>query len=155
MIKDVFIGCDHGGFALKEDIMKFLSQMGYDYVDFGCYDSHPVDYPDIASLVAEAVAEQENSVGILIDGAGIGSAMVANKVPGIRCALCWDISSAVNSREHNNSNIIAIGGQFIGVGLARQIVKTWLETPFSGGRHERRVTKIMEVESRYSKRYRS
>lgn len=153
-MKTVIIGSDHGGFELKEDIKTFLAGLGYPLIDFGCYDNNSVDYPDIAFLVAETVATNENYAGIMIDGAGIGSTMTANKVPGIRCALCWDVSSAINSRDHNHANMLAIGGQVLGKGLARQIVKTWLETPFSGGRHDKRVTKIMEIESRFLKRFR-
>lgn len=154
MKKTVIVGSDHGGFELKEDLKAYLTELGYPIVDFGCYDKQAVDYPDIAYLVAEAVSENEEFVGLMIDGVGIGSTMTANKVPGIRCALCWDLSSVINSRDHNNANMLAIGGQFIGKGLARQMVKAWLETPFSGGRHEKRVTKIMEIESRYLRKWR-
>lgn len=153
-MKTIAIGCDHGGYDLKQELLTYLTELGYTYVDFGCYDHNSVDYPDIAFLVAETVATNENYIGIMIDGVGIGSTMVANKVPGIRCALAWDLSSVINSREHNNSNMLAIGGQHIGKGLAKQMIKTWLETPYSGGRHDRRVTKIMEIESRFNKRFR-
>jgi ribose 5-phosphate isomerase B len=153
-MKTVVMGSDHGGYELKEDLKAYLTELGYPYIDFGCFDKNSVDYPDIAFLVAEAIAENDNYVGIMIDGAGIGSTMVGNKVPGVRCALCWDLSSAINSREHNNANMLAIGGQFIGKGLARQMVKVWLQTPFAGGRHDKRVTKIMEIESRFNKRFR-
>lgn len=153
-MKTVVIGSDHGGFELKEVIKFYLTELGYVYIDFGCFDTNSVDYPDIAFLVAESVAQNDDYVGIMIDGVGIGSTMVANKVPGIRCSLCWDLSSVVNSREHNNANMLAIGGQSMGKGWAKQIVKSWLETPFAGGRHEKRVTKIMEIESRFIKRYR-
>lgn len=153
MTDTVVIGCDHGGFALKETLKDYLLELGFHVLDLGCYDTNPVDYPDIAVLVAESVAHNGYR-GIMIDGAGIGSTMVANKVPGVRCALCWDISSVINSRDHNNANMLAFGGQMIGAGLAKNMVRTWLETPYSGGRHERRVTKIMEIESRYIKMYR-
>lgn len=153
-MKTIAIGCDHGGYRLKQDLLPYLTEIGYSYIDFGCYDGESVDYPDIAFLVAEAVATNENYLGIMIDGVGLGSTMVANKVPGIRCAPCWDISSTINSREHNNANLLALGGQFLGAGLAKQMVKTWIETPYAGGRHDRRVTKIMEIESRFNKRYR-
>ncbi|MGM8211302.1 ribose 5-phosphate isomerase B [Virgibacillus sp. W0430] len=148
-MKKIAIGSDHGGFELKEKIKKELTAIGYELVDFGCYDGESVDYPDIAFLVAESVATNEDYVGIIIDGVGIGSAMTANKVPGVRCAVCWDISSIINSRDHNNANVLSIGGQTLGPGLAVQMVKKWLETDFSGGRHDRRVTKIMEIESRF------
>lgn len=151
----VIIGSDHGGFELKEDLKSYLVELGYRFIDFGCHDLNAVDYPDVAVMVAEAVSENEDYVGIMIDGLGIGSAMVANKVAGIRCAICWDVTTAVSSRGHNDANMLSIGGQVLGKGIARQIVKTWLSTPFSGGRHDKRVTKIMEVESRYSMRYRS
>jgi len=154
MVKTVAIGSDHGGFELKEHLKEHLQKLGYRVVDFGCYDPNPVDYPDIAYLVAEATAAHPDFVGIMIDGAGIGSTMTANKVPGVRCALCWDLSSVLNSREHNDANMLALGAQFIGKGLATQMVETWLKTPFSGGRHDRRVTKIMEIESRFLKRHR-
>lgn len=151
-MKKVAIGSDHGGFDIKEKVKKQLSELGYEYLDFGCNSYEAVDYPDIAFLVSECVATNSDYVGIMIDGAGIGSGMVANKIPGVRCAVCWDISSVINSREHNNANVLSFGGQMIGVGLALQMVKTWLETDFSGGRHDRRVTKIMEIESRFIKR---
>jgi ribose 5-phosphate isomerase B len=152
MKKQIAIGSDHGGFWLKEKLKDQLVQWGYEVVDFGCHDTNAVDYPDIAFLVGECVAANEDFVGIMMDGAGIGSGMVINKIPGARCAVCWDLSSVINSREHNNANVLSIGGQYIGEGLAKQMVKTWLETDFEGGRHDRRVTKIMEVESRFIKR---
>lgn len=155
MKKTVAIGSDHGGFELKEHLKAFLQESGYPVVDFGCYDAEPVDYPDVAFLVAEAVATHPDYVGIMIDGAGIGSTMTANKVPGVRCALCWDLSSVLNSRDHNDANMLALGAQFIGKGLAKQMVEAWLKTPFSGGRHDRRVTKIVEIESRFLKRFRA
>jgi ribose 5-phosphate isomerase B len=151
-MKKVAIGSDHGGFDLKEKIKKQLSELGYQYLDFGCHSKDAVDYPDIAFLVGECVATHEDYVGIMIDGAGIGSGMVLNKIPGVRCGVTWDLSSTINSREHNNANVLSIGGQMLGDGLALQMVKTWLETPYAGGRHDRRVTKIMEIESRFIKR---
>lgn len=152
MKKKVAIGSDHGGFELKEKIKAQLTKLGYEYVDFGCYSLEAVDYPDIAFLVGECVATNPDYVGIMIDGVGVGTGMVANKIPGVRCAVCWDLSSIINSREHNNANMLSIGGQFLGVGLAQQMVQKWLETDFAGGRHDRRVTKIMEIESRFIKR---
>ncbi|UCZ52763.1 RpiB/LacA/LacB family sugar-phosphate isomerase [Bacillus shivajii] len=153
MVKKVAIGSDHGGYELKEHIKKELTKLGYEYVDFGCHDGESVDYPDVAFLVGESVATNDHYVGVMIDGVGIGSGMTANKIPGVRCAVCWDLSSVINSRDHNNANMLSIGGQTLGPGLATQMVKTWLETDFSGGRHDRRVTKIMEVESRFIKRW--
>ncbi|WP_026576339.1 ribose 5-phosphate isomerase B [Bacillus sp. UNC438CL73TsuS30] len=148
-MKKVAIGCDHGGYELKESLKKYLTELGYEYLDFGCHAKESVDYPDIAFLVGETVATNTDYVGIMIDGVGIGSGMVLNKIPGIRAGVCWDLSSVINSREHNNANVVSIGGQFIGEGLAKQLVKAWLETDFAGGRHDRRVTKIMEIESRF------
>lgn len=148
-MKKVAIGCDHGGYELKESLKKYLTELGYEYLDFGCHAKESVDYPDIAFLVGETVATNTDYVGIMIDGVGIGSGMVLNKIPGIRAGVCWDLSSVINSREHNNANVLSIGGQFIGEGLAKQLVKAWMETDFAGGRHDRRVTKIMEIESRF------
>lgn len=145
----VAIGSDHGGYELKEKVKQRLTELGYEYVDFGCHNGESVDYPDIAFLVAETVATNDHYLGVMIDGVGIGSGMTANKVPGVRCAVCWDITSVINSRDHNNANMLSIGGQHLGAGLALKMVETWLATPFSGGRHDKRVTKIMEVESRF------
>lgn len=151
-MKKIAVGSDHGGFELKETIKKELTKLGYEYIDFGCQANESVDYPDVAFLVGECVATNDNYLGIIIDGVGIGSGMTANKIPGVRCAVCWDLSSVISSRDHNNANVLSIGGQFIGPGLGVQMVKKWLETDFSGGRHDRRVTKIMEIESRFIKR---
>lgn len=148
-MKKIAIGSDHGGFELKEKLKEELSSLGYEFIDFGCHDGESVDYPDVAFLVGECVAANDAYLGIMIDGVGIGSGMAANKIPGVRCAVCWDLTSVINSREHNNANMLSIGGQTLGPGLASQMVKTWLETDFSGGRHDRRVTKIMEIESRF------
>lgn len=148
-MKRIAIGSDHGGFELKEAIKKELTTLGYEYIDMGCHKGESVDYPDVAFLVGECVAANDDYVGIMIDGVGIGSGMAANKIPGVRCAVCWDLSSVINSRDHNNANMLSIGGQTLGTGLAIQMVKKWLEVSFSGGRHDRRVTKIMEIESRF------
>ena len=118
-------------------------------MDCGTYSSDAVDYPDFALAVAEKVASTECNYGIVVDGAGIGSAMVANKVPGVRASLCYDLSSAMNSREHNHANVLTLGAGLIGRNLALQIVETWLDTPWSEGRHARRVDKIMEIDRRY------
>ncbi|CAG9619998.1 RpiB/LacA/LacB family sugar-phosphate isomerase [Sutcliffiella rhizosphaerae] len=151
-MKKVAIGSDHGGYELKEALKGYLTELGYEYLDFGCKNNESVDYPDIAFLVGECVATNPDYVGIMFDGVGVGSGMVLNKIPGVRGAVCWDLSSVINSKEHNNANVLSIGGQFIGEGLAKQLVKTWLETDFAGGRHDRRVTKVMEIESRFIKR---
>ena len=142
----VAIGCDHGGLHLKEDIKSLLADGGYEVTDFGTNSTDSVDYPDIAVPVANAVANGEFDRGILICGSGIGIGIAANKVKGIRAALCHDTFSAHASREHNNANILTMGERIIGPGLARDIVKIWLTTEFEGGRHERRVAKIADIE---------
>ena len=145
--KTVAIGGDHGGFPLKESLRKFLQgELGYAVIDVGTHSTDPVDYPDIARAVGEAVADGRATRGIVIDGAGIGSTMAANRVPGVRCALCHDVKTVLNSREHNDANVLALGSGVVNVGLARQMVQVWLKTPFAGGRHARRVAKIMELE---------
>lgn len=147
----VAIGGDHGGFRLKEALREMLAGRGLEVVDCGTHSEEACDYPDIAHAVAEKVASGACRWGILVDGAGIGSAMTANKVPGVRAALCYDLSSARNSREHNHANVLTLGAGLIGVGLARQIVETWLDTPWGGDRHARRVAKIDAVEAKYAK----
>ncbi len=144
--KIVAIGADHGGFQLKETLKAFLSENGYSVVDCGTNSTDPVDYPDFARAVAEQVRGGSAWRGIMIDGAGIGSCMAANKVPGIRAAMCYDFATAYNSREHNNANLLTLGAGLIGSSLAKQILSTFLETEFGGGRHARRVDKIMEIE---------
>jgi ribose 5-phosphate isomerase B len=146
---EVAIGSDHGGFRLKQLLISFLGERGVDVIDCGCHGPEAVDYPDVAHDVARRVASGASRWGIIVDGAGIGSCMVANKVPGVRAALCYDLSSARNSREHNHANVLTLGAGLIGDLLARQIVQTWLETPFGGDRHARRVAKIAAVESEY------
>jgi ribose 5-phosphate isomerase B len=147
----IALGADHGGFHLKEDLKKFLAEEGHQVVDFGTYNTEAVDYPDLAMLVAQSVAGKESALGVMVDGAGIGSAMAANKIPGVRAALCYDLYSASNAREHNDANVLTLGGQTLGPGHARKIVKTFLETPYGGGRHQRRVDKIIAIEKRYLK----
>ena len=144
--KVVAIGADHGGFQLKETLKVFLSENGYSVVDCGTNSTDSVDYPDFARAVAEQVRGGSAWRGVMIDGAGIGSCMVANKVPGVRAAMCYDFSTAYNSREHNNANLLTLGAGLIGSSLAKQILSTFLETEFGGGRHARRVDKIMEIE---------
>jgi ribose 5-phosphate isomerase B len=148
----VAIGADHGGFPLKEVLKGHLRELGYEVVDCGTGSTEAVDYPDFALAVAELVAQGRAWRGILVDGAGIGSCMAANKVPGARAALCYDQATAVNSREHNDANVLTLGAGLIGESLARQIVKTWVETPFAGGRHARRVAKIVDIEGRFARR---
>jgi ribose 5-phosphate isomerase B len=147
----VAIGCDHGGFEMKEDLKVYLGELGYRPLDCGTHSKESVDYPDFAFAVARQVADGSAFRGIIIDGAGIGSCMAANKVPGVRAALCYDQATAINSREHNDANVLTLGAGLIGHNLSRQIVKTWLQTDFGGGRHARRVNKIMEIERRYLK----
>lgn len=145
------IGSDHGGFNLKEEIKKHLEEKGIEYLDFGTDSMESVDYPEFGEKVAEAVVSGKCDLGIVCCGTGIGISISANKVPGVRCAVVSDTFSAEMSRAHNNANILALGERVIGVGLALKIVDIWLNTKFDGGRHERRVTKIMEIEERYKK----
>jgi deoxyribose-phosphate aldolase len=144
----VALGSDHGGYELKEYLKRFLSESGYKISDLGTNSSEAVDYPDFARAVAEAVAGQTAWRGIVIDSAGIGSAMAANKVPGVRAALCYDRATARNSREHNDANVLTLGARLIPPELAREITAVWLETKFAGGRHQKRVDKIIALEQR-------
>ncbi|HEY9582228.1 ribose 5-phosphate isomerase B [Savagea faecisuis] len=142
----VAIASDHGGNALRKELIELLKEMELDYVDLGPETDDSVDYPDYAKPVAEGVANGTYDRGILVCGTGIGMSIAANKVEGIRCALVHDVYTAHATREHNDSNIIAMGGRVIGGALARDIVKTWLTTEFEGGRHERRIEKITAIE---------
>jgi ribose 5-phosphate isomerase B len=144
--KTVALGSDHGGFVLKKTIAPLLAELGLHVIDLGTDSEKSVDYPDIAANVAEAVASGKASRGIIIDGAGIGSAMVANKFPGIRAALCYDKASARNSREHNDSNVLTLGGRLLTPSQAEDVLRVWIATPFAGGRHAARVAKIAEIE---------
>jgi len=145
----VALGADHGGYSLKENLKGYVAELGYDVVDCGTMGTESVDYPDFAYAVARLVSEGRAWRGIIVDGAGIGSCMAANKVPGVRAAMCYDHATAVNSREHNDANVLSLGGMLLGQSLARQIVEAWLKTEFGGGRHARRVDKIMGIERRY------
>ena len=145
----IAVGADHGGLPLKEKIGFELRQAGYKVHDVGTDSTDAVDYPDFAHEVARLVADGTCSEGIVVDGAGIGSAMVANKVPGIRAALCYDLSTARNSREHNHANVLTLGAGLIGPSLAWQIVQEWLATPWGEGRHARRVDKITDIDNLY------
>ncbi|WP_418222857.1 ribose 5-phosphate isomerase B [Clostridium isatidis] len=147
----IALGSDHGGFELKETIKKFLLTEGYEIKDFGSNSTESCDYPDYALPVAEAVAKKEFDFGILVCGTGIGISIAANKVPGIRAALCSDTFSAHATREHNDANILTLGQRVVGEGLALDIVKTFLNTEFQGGRHQKRIDKITEIEKKYSK----
>jgi ribose 5-phosphate isomerase B len=146
---EVAVGADHGGYRLKERIVADLRERGLEVHDCGTDSTESVDYPDFAHSVARLVADGACRSGIVVDGAGIGSCMAANKVPGIRAATCWDLSSARNSREHNHANVLALGAGLIGESLALEIVQAWLSTPWGGDRHARRVEKIAEIERRY------
>ncbi len=145
----IAIGSDHGGFAMKEFIKNLLTKGGYEVLDFGTNSTEAVDYPDFAEAVALSVARKESSAGIMIDSVGVASAMVCNKVKGIRAAVCNDIFTANSSREHNNANVLTLGGKIIGEALASEIVKLWLTTNFTAGRHQKRVDKIHSVEAKY------
>ena len=141
----IAVGSDHGGFALKQEILAYLKEKGLDYKDYGCFEEKSCDYPEYAHAVAHAVADGICDRGILICGTGIGMSMAANKVPGIRAALCGDCFSAQMTREHNDANILALGARVVGPGLALKIVVTFLATDFSGDeRHARRISKIEE-----------
>lgn len=139
------IGSDHGGFALKEEIKKYFDEKSIAYIDYGTNSTDSVDYPEYGEKVGEAVVNGEVERAIVICGTGIGISISANKVDGIRCALCSDTYSARMSREHNDANILALGGRVLGVDLAIEIVQTWLNGKFQGGRHERRVKKMNEI----------
>jgi ribose 5-phosphate isomerase B len=141
------LGSDHGGFELKEYIKEYLEKEGIEYVDYGTNSLDSVDYPDYGKKLAEAVVSGEVDRGIAICGTGIGISIACNKVKGIRCALCSDTYSARMSVEHNNANILALGGRVLGKDLALEIVSTWLKAKFQGGRHERRINKISSIES--------
>lgn len=142
----IAIASDHGGYELKEDLKLFLDEAGCKFNDLGAYSNESVDYPDYGVSLSRRVASGEFEKGILLCGTGIGMSIVANKIPGIRAALVNDVYSAKMSREHNDANILVMGGRVTGKSLAREIVKIWLETKFSGGRHQKRLDKISELE---------
>ena len=139
----IALGSDHGGYGLKQEVMRHLTEKGIEFKDYGCYSEESCDYPIYGKAVAEAVANGECEQGIIICGTGIGISIAANKIPGIRAALCHDCFSAQATREHNDANILAMGARVVGPGLALKIVDTFLETPFSGDeRHVRRISMI-------------
>lgn len=143
----VAIGSDHGGYELKEILRRAIrDELGWDVVDCGTHSTEAVDYPDYAAAVAREVASGRCARGIVVDAAGIGSTMAANKVPGVRCALCHDDATTSNAREHNDANVLALGARVVNRGLATRLVRLFLTTPFGGGRHARRVQKIMALE---------
>ena len=142
----IAIGSDHAGFGLKEVVKQHLEELGHEYKDFGTFDENSVDYPDYAFYVGKAVQSGEYDKGILICGTGIGMSIAANKMAGIRCALCHDMFSAKMTRQHNDSNVLAMGARVIGNTLALKVVDAWLGAEFEGGRHARRVDKISNIE---------
>jgi len=146
------IGADHGGYRLKEALKPLVESLGLTLRDVGVYEEKPADYPDLALAVAELVAAGTAARGVVIDGAGIGSSIVANKVTGIRAALCYDRASARNSREHNDSNVLSLGARLLTQTQAEDVLRTWLGTPFAGGRHQQRVGKILAIEQRFLKK---
>ena len=145
----IALGSDHAGFSLKEKAREYLTAQGYDVADQGPAAPDPVDYPDFAEKVAERVAAKEADFGVLVCGTGLGMAMAANKVPGIRAATCTDTLSAHYARAHNDANVLTLGGRLTDEATARKILDTWLATPFEGGRHERRVSKISDIDQRH------
>jgi len=147
----IALGSDHGGLSLKNEIIKHLESKNIQITDFGTYTEDSCDYPDYALKVAEEVAAKKSELGILICGTGIGIGIAANKVPGIRAALCSDTFSAHASREHNDANILTLGQRVIGTGLALDIVDTFISAKFQGDRHQKRIDKISEIEKKYSK----
>ncbi|MFF2481270.1 ribose 5-phosphate isomerase B [Paenibacillus sp. NPDC058071] len=149
----IAIGADHGGYRLKDEIVPFLLSLGHEVEDLGCDCAQSVDYPDYALPVAERVASGQAERGILICGTGIGMSIAANKVKGIRCALVHDMFTAQATRDHNDTNVLALGERVIGPGLALEIVRIWLETPFSNGeRHVNRIGKVTQIEEQYAER---
>ncbi len=145
----VALASDHGGYLLKEELKRTLTEWGYSVVDVGCDSLESVDYVDYAEKAVEAVRTGDCERAILVCGTGIGMSIAANKFPGIRAALCHDVFSAQATREHNDSNVLCLGARVIGVGLAQAIVKMWLDTEFTGGRHQRRIDKITAIEKRF------
>jgi ribose 5-phosphate isomerase B len=145
----IALGADHGGFALKEAIKKALERQGVPCRDFGTFSTEPADYPDLALAVARAVRRGEAAAGILVDGAGIGSSMAANKVPGVRAALCVDVAAAKNAREHNDANVLTLGARFVDAARAQEIVAAFLGSSCTEERHQRRVAKITAIEESF------
>jgi ribose 5-phosphate isomerase B len=149
--KLIAIGADHGGFKMKEELKAVLAELGHRVQDFGAYSEDAVDYPDFAHAVARAVADGSSDLGIMIDGAGVGSAMTANKVPGVRAAACYSVDVARNSREHNDANVLTLGSKTINSKQMRDIVTTWLSTEITEDRHRKRVAKIDAIQRQYQR----
>lgn len=147
----IAVGSDHAGYALKSEVIKFLTDNGYEVKDMGTCNECSVDYPDFGLAVAEAVKNGECEKGIVICGTGLGISMAANKVPGIRAAVCTDSYMAKMSREHNDANILSLGARVVGTGLALEIVEAWIKTEFQGGKHLTRINKISDIEKKYSR----
>ncbi|MDI6802911.1 MAG: ribose 5-phosphate isomerase B [Bacteroidota bacterium] len=147
----IAIGSDHGGFSMKEQLKPFIADMGYTIKDMGTTSEEACDYPDYAFAVAKLVSSGDADRGIMIDAVGVASAMVANKLPGVRAAACQNEFAARSSREHNDANLLTLGGRIIGIELAKTIVKAWLVTEFAGGRHQKRVDKISDIDLKYRK----
>ncbi|HZF37303.1 MAG TPA: RpiB/LacA/LacB family sugar-phosphate isomerase [Blastocatellia bacterium] len=145
----IAVGADHGGYEMKERLKEFLDDLGYSHRDFGTFSEEAVDYPDFAHAVARAVADGACYLGVVVDGAGIGSCMTANKVPGVRAAMCYDAATASNSREHNYANVLTLGARMISTEKMREIVSVWLSTPEGATRHGKRVAKLIAVEKQY------
>lgn len=143
----IAIGADHGGFELKNKIVKWLEENGYDVKDFGIHENKSVDYPDIAEVVCKSITSGECDRGILVCGTGIGISIAANKIKGIRAAVCGDIYSAAMTKRHNNANVITLGGRVVGEDVGIEIVKAWLTNEFEGGRHQNRIDKITNLEN--------
>src|SRR5262245_4868925 len=141
-VRRIAVGADHGGFDMKEELKNVLVELGFEAVDLGTHSSEPVDYPDFAHAVASMVARGACDLGIMVDGAGIGSCMVANKIPGIRAAMCYNEATARNSREHNGANVLTLGGKMISMAQMRDIVRVWLSADLTEERHRKRVAKI-------------
>lgn len=146
VVKSVAIGSDHGAVAQKQMLVEYMQLLGYRVIDVGCFGTDKVDYPDIAAAVCKKVVSGDCERGIVLDGAGIGSCMAANKIRGIRAAMCYDLRTVVNSREHNNANVLSLGGPLHPADKLAEMVKVWLETRFAGGRHIVRINKIMALE---------
>ncbi|HEX9653535.1 MAG TPA: ribose 5-phosphate isomerase B [bacterium] len=149
--RGIILGADHGGFELKEILKSLLIEIGYEVEDVGTHSADAVDYPDFAHAVAQKVVSAPGFRGVMIDGAGVGSAITANKIPGVRAAACYDVYTARNSRLHNNANLLTLGSRVVDTDTAKAILKAWLESDFEGGRHEKRVDKIAAIEKRYMK----
>jgi ribose 5-phosphate isomerase B len=149
-VKSVAVGADHGGYAMKEELKTFLNELGHRVRDYGTNSEEAVDYPDFAHGVARAVADASADLGIIIDGAGIGSAITANKVPGVRAAACYTVALARNSREHNDANVLTLGSKSVTTAEMREIVRAWLDTEMKEERHRKRVAKIVAIERQYN-----